>query len=244
MKKSLLSGQQIVRPGIRQVGNQQDVMVNNLKGIGLNKNLVIIANGPSHKEVDLSLIKNVDFMCINKPDERVWPSKFWAFSDISQYDLFRKEFDLYKGIVINTIGIPPKNHQGQIRLKTNLNPGFSFDLNKEVHIGRSTTYVGLQVGVWAGYKNIFIFGVDMNETGKLYPWGSNLAGINDKERRSRFKAEEIHWTYAANSLSESIRKSIYFCSKHNKRGFLEKFNKLDQDISVEKINEISNTNSI
>ena len=51
-----------------------------IKNIGLNKILVIVAPGPSSLKInveDLVNYSNVDVMTINKPDLRIWPTKYW-----------------------------------------------------------------------------------------------------------------------------------------------------------------------
>ena len=214
-----------------QLINQPHVVFSNIRQMGIGKTLVIVANGPSHKEVKLEkLLGKVDFMCINKPDERVWQPKFWAFSDSSQSDLFKKEIKEYNGLLVNTTSIAILK-SNQVRLKPNTNPGFSLDIEKEIFIGRSTTYIGLQFGVYAKYEKIFIFGVDMNLEGKPYPWGSNLAGVSDRERRDRFKAEQAHWDVGANTISQDIKNKIWLISKYNQWPFFKKFQTLDQDDS-------------
>jgi hypothetical protein len=60
-----------------------------LKGCGSGKIFVIVANGPSVAELDLSPLRGhpkIDTMSINKPVASIWPTTYWLFCDISQYD--------------------------------------------------------------------------------------------------------------------------------------------------------------
>jgi hypothetical protein len=204
--------------------------INKLKNSRVGNILVIIGNGPSFKKAPLGKLKGydqIDIMCINKPDDRVWPSDYWMFCDNSQYRRHIKLWNSYKGTIINASSVT-RTRKNAIRIKSLSGKGFSKNLLRGFHIGRSSTYAAMQLALWMGYDEIYIFGVDMCAVdGKLYPWGSN-PDVKDNTRKKRFKLEADYYDRAAKEMTEKVRKKFYFCSKYNPFPFVKKYNKLDE----------------
>lgn len=203
--------------------------------------LVIIANGPSVLEVDTTKLLNnprVDIMSINKPDSRVWPTKYWLFCDTSQ---LRRHHDLwtnYNGCIFNSTMITD-SRPGTIFVKNIPGFGFSTDLTSGFHIGRSSVYAAMQVALWLGYDRIYIFGIDMGAVtvdGKemLHFYGINLDCTIDS-RKKRFVEEARYYEDAARTLPIETRQKFYFCSSYNQFKFLDRFNKLDHHAAIETI---------
>ena len=220
------------------------VDIGKLKNSGKGKILVIIAPGPSVLEVDVSKLngaKNVDVMTINKPDIRVWPTKYWTFCDNSQYLRNKEAFDSYDGILFNS-GSVRVNHKNQVMLKSlHASRGFSLDLTEGVYIGRSTTYFAMQVALWLNYDKIYIYGCDMckaeiNVNGKksnlLHSYGVN-PDVPEDVRIKRFAHEAEFYDYAADFLSKELKGKFYFCSKYNNWPFVRKYNKIDHVGSID-----------
>ena len=208
-----------------------------LKDIGIGRVLVMVACGPSILQADLGKLRNnpnIDIMCINKPDKRVWPSKYWVFCDTSQH---RRNSDLwggYTGTPINSSAVRVR-HPNQILVKNKGGKGFSKDLLQGYYIGRSTTYANMQVALYMGYDAIYIFGCDMCEVdGVLHFYGQN-PDVPEENRKKRFALEAEYYTYAANQLSEQDRSRFTFCSSYNPWPFVERFKRLDQKIAVDRI---------
>lgn len=214
-----------------------------LKNKGIGKILVMIACGPSVKEVsDLINLKGhpkIFTMTINKPQPPLWPTDAWAFCDHSQYNRNKNEFDNYKGLLINSSSIKVrKPNQTLIRAKQGR--GFSFDLTNGFYIGRSTTYTNMQTALYMGFEKVFLFGVDMCEVGgKLWSYGVN-PDVSAKNRIQRFNLEAEHYQYAANALQEHIRKKFYFCTTYNPFPFIKEFNRRDQKTVVPEILQLAN----
>lgn len=210
-----------------------------LKGIGTGRVLVMIAAGPSVNEVHFEPIKAnpmIDFMCINQPHQILWPTKFWAFCDHSQYRRNQNIWDEYNGVVINSTNVRARK-ANQYILSSRPGRGFALDVLGGYHIGRSSTYANMQVAYYMDYKKIFIFGVDMTEVnGILHYYGQNPDVPNDA-RKSRFADEAENYMWAATHLSEEIRNRFTFCSSYNPWPFLAHFPRLDQKEAVGKIKE-------
>lgn len=208
-----------------------------LKNIGIGRMLVILANGPSVNEIpveNLNGIDHVDIMCINKPNQKVWPSKFWSFCDQSQYQRNTGVWEAYAGTIITATAVRAR-HRRQTLIKNLNGTNFSRDLTKGYYIGRSSTYAGLQVAMWMNYDKVFIFGCDMAAVnGKLHFYGQN-PDVRDDQRIERFKQEGESFMWAANNLTEAERERFVFCSNYNKFKFMDYFPKLDHLTAIDTI---------
>lgn len=213
--------------------------IRQLKNIGRNKILVMVGNGPTVGQVDLNKIRGmekIDIMSINKPDPRIWPTTYWSFFDLSQ---LRRNEDLwndYSGIIINSTGIK-RQKENSLQIKNLGGKGFSRDLTKGLHIGRSSVFASMQIAAWLGYEKIYIFGCDMDPAGlngQLHFYGVN-PDVPPNIRKERFVKEAEFYDYAADILNEEERKKFYFCSAVNPWSFVNKFNKLDHISAIEHI---------
>lgn len=200
-----------------------------------------MGNGPSLTELDPSPLREltkVDVLSVNRPDDRVWPTAYWAFCDVSQYkrhaDLIRE----YRGTLINSTSVPPCGRR-QVRIKNLSNKGFSLDLGRGYHIGRSTVYANMQTAVWMGYERIYVLGCDMNPdglNGKLWYYGVN-PDVKPGARGPRFKDEAEHYQHAAGVLPHSVRAKFWFCSAYNQWPFVGLYNRLDHRLAVHHVRE-------
>lgn len=211
--------------------------IRKLRNRGVGRVLVIIANGPSINQVELGKLRGlpgIDTLSINKPDMRIWPTTYWAFCDPSQYTAHAQLWDSYNGIIINTTGISQQK-ESSLQIRHIGGPGFSTDLTKGFHIGRSTTYANMQTALWMGYDKIYIFGIDMCEVdGQLHFYGVNPAVPPDK-RKERFLKESQFYAQAAEWLDDQTRSKFVFCSSYNTWAFVDKFCRLDHKIAVDHI---------
>ncbi len=235
--------QQAAMPAVRRRGIVQDEQYHSvmaLKNVGVGKTLVMIACGPSTLEVDFTPIvghKAIDVMVINKPFKQVWPSKYWAFCDQSQYIRNKEEFDRFGGTLITSTAVAARR-RGQVIVKAkqilhgNL---FSKDLTDGYVIGRSSVYANMQTALWMNYDKVYIFGVDMAEVnGSLHHYGVN-PDVPPATRLERFKHEAKNYDKLATVLTIEIRKKFYFCSSYNPWSFPELFNKLDHKKAIAEI---------
>lgn len=208
----------------------------NIKGIKSGKVLVIVGNGPSHRKAPLDKLKkhsNIEFMSINKPDPRIWPTQLWCFCDNSQLRRHRELWTSYSGILVNSSAVRERK-PGSISIRSLSGQGFSEDLTKGFFIGRSSVYASMQLANWMGYDHIYIFGCDMaaDEDGMLYPWGSN-PDVSDDTRIKRFEIEAKFYQWAADNLRDTIRSKYTFCTNYNEFKFIDQFGRLDHNKAVD-----------
>lgn len=207
---------------------------------------VIVGNGPSHAEApldELLQLSNIDFISVNRPDDRLWPTAVWCFCDNSQLRRHRTLWNTYNGIMCNSSAIK-EDKAGGMMMKSLSSKGFSLNLSKGVNIGRSSCYVAMQVALWLGYDHIYVFGVDMapDSHGKLYPWGSN-PDVPDSIRMKRFENEAKYFKWAADNLPDHVRTKYTFCTSYNKYDFIEQFEHIDHMDAVNIIAERYRTNN-
>lgn len=216
-----------------------------LKNCGVGRVLVIAACGPSILEADLPKLKNhplIDIMSINKPDPRLYPTKYWAFCDQSQYKENSELFHSYNGVLINTWSIHAR-HRNQVLVKNRQGEGFSKDLISGYYIGRSTTYANMQTALWMNYDKIYIFGCDMGRipgNDNLHFYGRNKS-VDPKIRESRFKNEAEFQLKGAKLLTIQEREKFVFCSAYNNWPFIDYYTKLDHKLAVNHILESLNS---
>ena len=225
--------------GNRMAGVADLENIKKLRGIGNGRVLALIGNGPSHSDAPLPELlghNKIDFMSINKPDERIWPTPYWLFCDNSQYRRHKTLWASYKGVVINSSAIRATK-PNSAHIKTLHGKGFSLNPTKGMYIGRSSTYAALQVSMYMGFDHIYVFGCDMGSVGgKLYPWGTN-PDVPDKSRLRRFKYEAEHFGWMSKNVDKELLKKITFCSKYNKWPFIKRFECLSHDKATDVIIE-------
>lgn len=205
-----------------------------IKDIGKGRILLILAAGPSINEVDFSKVKShplIDIMCINQPHSCVWPTRFWAFCDHTQFRRNEQIWNGYNGMIINSTNVRARK-PNQIVLNSIPGQGFSKDITFGYHIGRSSTYANMQTAYYMNYDKVYIFGCDMGSVnGKLHSYGKN-PDVPDDIRVKRFADEAHHYLWAAKNLPEDIRKKFSFCSNYNKWDFTNYFERLDHNEAI------------
>lgn len=233
----------VVKYTSRDITQDSITKIKKLKNIGHNKVLIIVGNGPSINEVNLEELKdnkNIDIISINRPDSRIWPTTYWAFFDQSQMRRHESLWNGYNGIILNSTSIK-KQKENSLQVKNLGGRGFSRDLTKGLHIGRSSVFAAMQIGYWMNYDHIYIFGCDMNPdgiNGQLHFYGTN-PDVNPESRKDRFAKEAEFYDYAADVLTPEERNRFTFCSSENHWKFVDKFNKLDHKIAIPIILEFS-----
>lgn len=210
-----------------------------LLNIGQGRILVVIANGPSVNEIPLEKLNNrpkIDILSINKPDPRVWPSKFWSFYDTSQLRRHEELFNSYEGILLNSTSI--KRYKTNSTIFRNIGGmRFSRDLVAGLCIGRTSCYAAIQLALYMRYEKIYFFGVDMDPEGidgKLHFYGTN-PDVDPNIRKTRFKFEAEYFDHAADQMEYQERKRFYFCSSYLTWSFKARYNHLDHKIAVDEI---------
>lgn len=220
--------------------------IRNLRGTGLGKYLVILGNGPSLSDIDTTKLKNVEslYLCtINVPDERCWPTNYWAFYDRTQYHRHKERYHSYTGTLFNSTGIKESN-QHSIKFRNISGIGFSQDPSKGIYIGMSSVYATLQIATYMTFNKIFVVGCDMNpnvDVGRTHFYGVN-PDVVPQERRNRFEKEANWYNHMAENVDASIRNKIVFCSKGlNTWPFMNSFHSVTPSETVDFITkEVSN----
>ena len=218
-----LPGQVIKRPPPTVISIQPELTnverdaIKNLKGTGQNKFLIILGNGPSLSEIDTKQFKNINnlYLCtINVPDERVWPTQYWAFYDRSQFHKHKERYHSYTGTIFNSTGIKEPNIRS-IKFRHSPGIGYSHDVSKGLYVGMSSVYATIQIATYMNFDKIFILGCDMNESvdiNRTHFYGVN-SDVEPHERRRRFVKEANWYNHMAENVDVSIRNKIVFCSK-------------------------------
>ena len=224
-----------VGKGVRAQTSNKNILT--IKNAGVGRILIMVGAGQSVNEVDLTPLNHqskIDFMCINKPFDSIWPSKYWAFCDHTQQRANPEKWNKFTGIIINSPNVKARR-PNQIIIKSKPGKGFSLDITKGYHIGRSSTYANMQAAAYMSYKKVYLFGIDMAEVGgKLHHYGQNPDVSNDN-RKKRFPIEASHFYWAGQNLAKEIRERFVFCSSYNTWDFLKYFEKMDHKEAVQKI---------
>lgn len=216
-----------------------------LVNIGEKRILVVVGNGPSVNEVELDKLSNrpkIDLLSINKPDPRVWPTKFWSFYDTSQLRRHEDLFNAYEGILLNSTSI--KRHKNNSTIFRNIGGmKFSRDLISGLCIGRTSCFATIQLALWMKYDRIYFFGVDMDPEGidgRLHFYGTN-PDVDPSVRKTRFKFEAEYFDFAADNMEYHERKRFFFCSSYLNWPFKARFNHLDHKLAIDEILKYEST---
>jgi hypothetical protein len=178
--------------------------------------------------------RTIEFMSINKPDARIWPTQYWAFFDLSQLRRNEDLWNSYDGTIFNSTAIK-RQKANSMQIKNMGGKGWSRDLSKGLHIGRSSVYAAMQIGAWMDFEHVYIIGCDMNPEGlggKLHFYGNN-PDVDPQIRKDRFKSEAEHYSYAADVMSAEERARFTFCSDYNHHAFVDKFSRISHKELVE-----------
>ena len=180
-------------------------------------------------------------MIINKPIPNIWPTKYWAFCDHTQYKRNTQTWDNYNGIIFNSTNVKARK-PNQIIINTKPGKGFSLDLTQGYHIGRSSTYAAMQIAHYLNHKQIYIFGLDMTKIGnQLWHYGNN-EDVTPENRLNRFAAEAEHYQWAAQNLPPEIKNKYTLCSNYNPWPFTQHYPKQNHTTAIQHILQNLNQN--
>lgn len=201
-----------------------------IQGMGRGKVLIIIGNGPSISEAPLDQlvgVPNIEIMSVNRPDERIWPTTYWSFFDLSQMRRHEKLWENYEGYIFNSTAIRRQKAKS-IQFKNIMGQGWSRDLTKGIHIGRSSVYASMQIAMWMQFAHVYVFGCDMNPdgiNGQLHFYGVN-PDVEPNIRAQRFLKESEFYVNAAEVLTEEERAKFTFATDYNPWDFVHKYNQM------------------
>lgn len=124
------------------------------------KNLFILASGPSLSTLDVSPLERRITMGLNRSFKKSPEPYYHCVFDHRLFDLYEEE--LKKCRVLFTLeGRPfglPLNFLGA--------NGFSYDLERGIYSGYTISYFALQLAVYMGFKRIIFLGLDLKLSGQ------------------------------------------------------------------------------
>ncbi len=207
------------------------------------KRCFIVANGPSLKQTDLSLLKNEITLGMNRiylsaPESGFTPTYIVVHDIGIQLEQFRDDFDsleLPKFFNWNARKLfTKKNNLAFIR--SDYSPMFSKDLTETSWAGHSVTYICIQLAFYMGFSEVYLVGKDHNYQEKGTPGKLVKATGEEKNhfvsgyykkgmgwRIPDYKGEELGYKMARKAFEEEGR--IIKDSTIN--GCLEVFEKVD-----------------
>lgn len=124
------------------------------------KNLFILASGPSLSELDVSPLERRITMGLNRSFLKYPEPYYHCVFDHRLFDLYEKE--LKKCRVLFTLEGRPFGTAINL-LGAN---GFSYDLEEGIYSGYTISYFALQLAVYMGFKRIFFLGLDLKLSGQ------------------------------------------------------------------------------
>ena len=190
------------------------------KNIHKGKRCFIIANGPSLKKTDLSLLKDEISIGMNRiyllKEQRNFIINYLVVSDI-KYTIKPFIKDLQNLDIIQFIDWNARklynNYDNIIFLKQRFKVHFSDDLLKGIWGGHSVTYVCLQLAYYMGFKEVILIGKDHSYKEKGVP-GKHMVinGTEDNHGISGYYQKNMEWNlpdYKGEELGYKIAKEIY-----------------------------------
>jgi hypothetical protein len=186
----------------------------------------IVANGPSLKGMDLTLLQNEITICMNRMYISLNTGDFTP-TYIAVYDIdvqllqFRDDFE--------TLNIPKFfnwNARKYFTFKENLtyirsgyHPYFSTDLTTDSWGGHSVTYICIQLAYWMGFSEVYLIGKDHNYEQTGIPGQLVISTGKEKNhfmsgyykkgmgwRIPDYKGEELAYSMALKAFEKDNRK--------------------------------------
>ena len=139
---------------------------------------VIIGNGPSLKNMDLSLLKDEFTFGMNRiyllfDQISFEPTYFVSINELvlNQFSAEISELTMPKFINWNTRKKFDRDDETIIFLKDtfNLTDAFSTELSKRIFSGGTVTFVALQLAFYMGFEEVYLIGIDHNFSQKGVP---------------------------------------------------------------------------
>lgn len=173
-----------------KLGKQNKTFISSIKDKYKDEKLFLIANGPSLKEMDLTLLKDKHVMCMNRFyiyfDKLGFTPEFLVCVEDLVLEQFASDFnDLdikYKFVNWRKHKIIPNSNF--LKESFAFNPFFQTDLIKPTHFGGTVTFACLQLAYYLGFKEIIIIGMDHNFKEK---------GVANKIEVRKYEKDESHF---------------------------------------------------
>lgn len=136
----------------------------------------LIANGPSLKNTDLSLLKNEKTLGMNRIyllfDELQFKTTYYTVTNdlvIQQFKDDIQKIQSQKFVNWSFRHLFTNREICYLKMKLALEDGFSKDITKGIYTGGTVTYASLQLLYYMGFSEVIIIGLDHNFSDKGQP---------------------------------------------------------------------------
>jgi len=203
--------------------SRNEVKLLNYKGKHEGEEVIIIANGPSLKKVDFSLLDGRITIGMNRIYKKFLPSYLVVMDKKIQIEQFAPDLDrISSPVFFNWFARDLfSGTQNQCFLLPTYRPRFSKDLMRGIWGGHSVTYACLQLAYFMGFHKVILIGKDHSYVGLGKPGdtvisdgeGSNhfMKGYYQKGMKWKlpdYKGEELAYEMADAAFKRDGRKVI------------------------------------
>ncbi|MBI2259914.1 MAG: DUF115 domain-containing protein [Flavobacteriia bacterium] len=172
------------------LGKNNKSFISNIKNKFKDEKLFLIANGPSLKDMDLTVLKDKHVMCMNRFyiyfDKIGFTPEFIVCVEDFVLEQFADDFNKlnikYKFMNWRKHKIIPNSNF--LKESFAFNPFFQTDLTKPTHFGGTVTFACLQLAYYLGFKEVIIVGMDHSFKEK---------GIANKIEVRKYEKDESHF---------------------------------------------------
>jgi len=188
--------------------------IGEFKNMHRDKNLFVLASGPSLNSHDLSPLRRRIVMGLNRSSLLFPDTHYHCTMDERLFD----EFDevLRKSRYLFTLEGRPFG----IEMELLGSEGFSWDLEEGIYSGYTVSYLAMQLAVYMGFKNIFYLGLDLkNAQGNTHFFGKDFRSENHE--RTEFPKMMKMLTQGVNTLSKAGI-GVYNCNSESALDAMEK----------------------
>jgi hypothetical protein len=171
-------------------GDKNRQFLESIKNKFLGHRLFLIANGPSLKEMDLSVLENEYTMCMNRFyisfDKIGFTPNFLVCVEDLVLSQFGNDFDKLnlEGKFVNWRANNEIKNSHYLKESFALEPFFQNDLTKPTHFGGTVTFACLQLAYYMGFQEVIIIGLDHR---------FKESGIPNKVETRKSEKDESHF---------------------------------------------------
>lgn len=213
------------------------------KGIHAGKRCFIIATGPSLRIEDLERLRERGEICISANgiirayDSTAWRPDYYVLEDRHRFQDFRDDLlgkygvenMLIADVCLRGESIPAfqRFHLSFLKIAPESPPLFSEDFSRGAYSSGTVVYDCLQLAVYMGCTEIYLYGVDHNYRGASSHFTDAYAGTQAKDSQIQYEQERAALAYqAARRKAEELGVKIRNVSR---RTCLEVFERVDFD---------------
>jgi len=197
--------------------------IKRLKGVESGKDIYILANAPSIKELNLSKLKDKVTIGMNANPllerEFGFISDYYVVSDqrFLEHPIKRKmAIEMLNPSTKRVFKSALKDYDNKTENKTYYvrtlgKNGFSFNLQKGYYFGATTSMLAIQLAAYLGAKNIYILGMDLRYNGK----NPRFYKENIVQEYDHFTSVQIHNIRNSYLELKKAGVNLFNCSKES-----------------------------